>query len=314
MSDVIDISVKGNMKSVNAWQIGGVTVIKRGRFIKTAKIFDEYWLERDKLPEPEWIITELRKKEDKPDLFSFTQRVPDIEPRYGYHVEWENVAVLPVSTYEHWLQKQISSATRRNVRTSEKKGVSVRVAEYNEEYIRGIMSIYDESPLRGGRKFWHYGKNLETVKKENGTYAERSTFLAAYNQDEFIGYLKIVWDKQTGAIMQILSKKAFLDIRPNNALLAEAVKQGCLRGVNYLLYEKYIYGKKGEDSLTIFKQNNGFVKMDLPRYYIPITRKGWLALQLGLHKSLKTRFPEWIMLPARELRSRWYAGKIFKAG
>jgi hypothetical protein len=310
VSKMFEISIKGRKKSIPAFQVNETTVVVQGHFIKTAEIFDEYWLEADKLPNPDEVIREIQDKVDKPDLFTFEQRVPDVEPRFNFHTEWDNIAVLPISTYEHWFQKQISSATRRNVRASEKRGVLTRVAEYNEDYIRGIMSIYNESAIRQGRKFWHYGKDFESVKKENGTYAERSTFLGAYHQNEMIGYLKIVWDKRTAAIMQILSKISFLENRPNNALLAEAVRRCCNRGVKYLLYNNLIYLNKTEDSLTKFKQNNGFVRMDIPRYYIPLTRKGSMALRLGFHKSIKERLPEWIMSPARDLRAKWYGRKM----
>jgi len=310
MSKVFEISIKGRKRGVPAFQVNEITVVVQGRFIKIAEIFDEYWLEAGKLPKPDEVIREIRDKVDKPDLFTFAQRVPDVEPKFNFHTEWDNIAVLPISTYEHWFQKQISSATKRNIRASEKRGVVTCVVEYNEEYVRGIKSIYDESPIRQGRKFCHFRKDFETVKKENGTYAERSTFLAAYFQNEMIGYLKIVWDKHTAGIMEILSKISFLKNRPNNALLAEAVRQCYLRGVNYLLYYQFTYGNKNEDSLTKFKQNNGFVKMDVPRYYIPLTNKGSLALRLGLHKNLKERLPEWIMAPLRDLRTRWYERKI----
>ena len=309
--EVLDISIKGKRKKVSSYQIGGVTIKEQGIIVRIADIFDEYWLDRDILPNPEKVIAELRQKTHKPDLFTFAQRVPEVEPMYSFHLEWENVAALPISTYDNWFKNQISSATRRNIRASEKKGVTVHVAEYNEDYVQGIMSIYNESPTRHGKNYWHYGKDFETVRRENGTYAQRSTFLAAYFKNEMVGYLKIVWDKHTGAIMQILSKMAVWDNRPNNALLAEAVRQCCLRGVKYLLYEKYTYGKKNEDSLTKFKQNNGFVRMDIPRYYVSLTYKGSLALRFGLHKDMKERLPEWILAPARDLRGWWYKKRLF---
>ena len=109
--------------------------------------------------------------------------------------------MLPISTYEHWLQQQIPAATRRNIRASEKRGVTVRVCRYDEDYVKGISSIYNEAPVRAGRRFWHFGKDLESVRIENGTYAARSTFLAAYRGEEMVGYLKMVWDKRTAAIM-----------------------------------------------------------------------------------------------------------------
>jgi hypothetical protein len=79
-----------------------------------------------------------------------------------------------------------------------------------------------------------------------------------------------------------------------------------MRGVEHLLYEKFDYGKKIGDSLTRFKQNNGFLRMDIPRYYVPLTLKGSIALRLGLHKNLKDRIPEWIAARLRDLRTKWY--------
>lgn len=312
MSDKFEISVKGLKKSFSAWEIEGVTVVNKGNVFKTAEIFDEYWIEKDSLPNPEIIISALRKKQDKPNLFTFAQRVPDTEPLYNYLFEWDNVAVLPVETYDYWIKNQVSSSARRNIKASMKRGVKVSVSDYNEEYIRGIMSIYNESPIRHRKRFWHYGKNFETVKRENGTYRKRSTYLAAYYEDEMIGYLKIVWDKNVGAIMQILSRMAFFDKRPNNALLAEAVRQCDRKGVEYLLYESFTYGKKGIDSLTRYKKNHGFIQMNIPRYFVPLNWKGSIAIKLGLYKSIKERMPEMLIAPMRELRTRWYEHKILE--
>jgi hypothetical protein len=168
------------------------------------------------------------------------------------------------------------------------------------------MSIYNESPIRQGRRFWHYGKSFETVRADNGTYADRSTFLAAFHNDEMIGYLKMVWDERTAAIMQVMSKMQYYERRPNNALLAEAVRQCCTRGIAYLLYESFVYGNKTESSLTDFKRNNGFVRMDVPRYFVPLTARGAVALSLGLHKPAKDRLPVWVRTRWPELRAKWY--------
>lgn len=305
MLDDFDVSVRGKPVRLKAIQLYGVEVLFRGHFIKMAQIFDEYWLEREALPSPEVIIAELRASEDKPDIFVFSQRVPDTAVGYRYYHELDNCAILPLSTYDHWFQQQIPAATRRNIRASEKREILTRVCDYDDEYVRGISSIYDETPIRAGRSFWHFGKNLEIVRKENGTYPLRSTYLAAYYRGEMVGYLKMVWDRRTAAIMQILSKISVRDCRTNNALLAEAVRQSCARGVEYLLYEKFDYGKKTGDSLTRFKQSNGFLRMDIPRYYVPITAKGSIALRLGFHKNVKDRLPEWIAARLRDLRAKW---------
>jgi len=250
----------------------------------------------------------LNATSHRPDIFTFAQRVPDTEPRFDFHMEWDNVAAIPIESYDRWFRQQISSATRRNIKASEKKGVVVKVSQFDEAYVYDIMSIFNESPFRAGRQYWHYGKDFSAVEAENGTYRDRSAFLGAYLNGEMIGYMKIVWDARSAAIMQILSKLSFLDKRPNNALLSEAVKLCSERGIKHLLYEKFVYGNKGADSLTRFKESNGFVRMDLPRYYIPLTSKGNIALRLGLHRNPKDLLPQWLRHQFLEYRNKWYIG------
>ena len=305
MSGVLDVSIKGKARQVRAVPLRGVQVVYHGHWLRTARIFDHYWLEAESLPPPGIIISDLAAREDVPDIFTFAQRAPHSAPEYNYLLEMDNCAALPLTTYENWFQKQIPSTTQRSIRASEKRGIVVRVCDYNDAYVAGIKSIYDETPLRAGRRFWHFGKDIETVRRENGTYHDRSTYVAAYREGEMVGYLKLVWDKKTAAIMQILSKVALRDCRPNNAMLAEAVRLCCARSIDYLLYERFDYGKKAGDSLTRFKQNNGFRKMEIPRYYVPMTTKGRIAVRLGLHKSLKDRLPEWAAGHLRDLRARW---------
>ena len=76
------------------------------------------------------------------------------------------------------------------------------------------------------------------------------------------------------------------DKRPANALIAKAVEI-CepQRVISHLIYCSYIYNDP-KSSLTEFKRRNGFEKVLLPRYYIPLTPKGRLALNLGLHRGL----------------------------
>ncbi|MGC4097227.1 MAG: hypothetical protein QM706_08940 [Nitrospira sp.] len=304
-----EISTMGRKLSVPAARIGDVVVVMNGSLVRVGEIFDAYWLVADTLPDLQHLLQALKSMEYKPDVFTFVQRAPETKPKFDFYMEWDNVAAIPVTTHDEWFRKQISAATRRNIRASEKKGITVRVEEFDEQYIRGIMSIYNETPVRAGRKFWHYGKDFDLVKSENGTYRERSTFLAAYSENVMIGYMKIVWDLRSAAIMQILSKLEFRDKRPNNALLSEAVRLCEERGINHLLYERLVYGNKGEDSLTRFKKENGFIQMNLPRYYIPLTPKGKFAIMLGLHRELKELLPQRLRQQFVKLREKWYSNR-----
>jgi hypothetical protein len=304
------ISVNGKIREVPALRAEGVVITINGGFIKIGRIFDAFWLEAARLPDPRRVVAQLQTIAGRPDVFTYTQRAPDTTPKFEFHLDWDNIAAIPVSSHGEWLQKQISPASRRNVRTSEKKGVTVRICPFDERFVRGIMAISDESPIRAGRQYWHYGKDFATVDAEQGTYRERSTFLGAFLGDEQIGYLKMVWDTHTAAIMQIVSKMEHRDKRTNNALLSEAVKLCAERGVGHLLYERFVYGNKVDSSLTRFKRENGFVRMDVPCYYVPLTRKGRLALRLGLHKNVKDRLPQSITDPLLELRDKWYARRF----
>ena len=306
MSDTITISVKGEPVAVPCRHVRGVSLVITGRIVRTSRIFDEYWIERSRIPSLQDLVTDLSREGIASDLLVFTQRVPEHEPLYAslYRYDYDNCAVLELSSYEAWLNKQIPPATRRNVRASAKRGVVVRQAEYDDKYVAGIKSIFDETPFRAGRRYWHFGKSLESVRSENGTYQARSVYLGAYKEGELIGYLKMVVDGETAAIMQILSKLAERDARPNNALIAAAVQICCERGIRYLQYEKYDYGSKRGDSLTRFKQSCGFTRMNLPTYYVPLTLRGRLALWAGLHKGVAGRVPERLAAPLREARSR----------
>lgn len=299
-------SVKGRKRSLSSLRVGDHTIVIRGRLVRIARVFDAYWVEAATLPDHRVVIERLRKCEQRPDLFTFTQRVPDVTPHFDYPLEWDNVAVIPLTSHDNWLRNQVSAASRRNIRTSEKKGVNVCVSEFDERYIRGIMSVQNESPVRAGRRYWHYGKDFATVEAEHGTYRDRATYLGAYVGDEMIGYLKLVWDARTVAIMQIVSKLAYRDLRPNNALLSEAVKLAVERRMNYLLYERFVYGQKDESSLTRFKRENGFVRMDVPSYLVPLTIRGQFALRLGLHRRLRDKIPGWVVEPLADLRARAY--------
>ena len=56
------------------------------------------------------------------------------------------------------------------------------------------------------------------------------------------------------------------------------------------MYCNYVYNDP-KSSLTEFKRRNGFEQVLVPRYYIPLTLKGKIALSLGFHTRLVQRIP-----------------------
>src|SRR5690349_5087671 len=88
-----------------------------GGLVRTAALDgDKFQFPED----PEAIVAGLRKCGERVDLFTFYQPLPDRSPRYPYPLEWDNFAVLPISTYEHWWNKQIRSYPRNRARQAEK--------------------------------------------------------------------------------------------------------------------------------------------------------------------------------------------------
>ncbi len=304
MSDSIDVSTKGKQRKVAAWQVDNVTVISRGRIIKMAEIFDENWLETDALPNPDQVIAKLRLKGGKPDLFTFMQRIPDVTPKYPYHLEWENFAVTRTVSYEDWFEKVISAEARKKIRKSVKKGVTTAVVPFDDELVRGIKVIYDESPSRQGKRFWHFGKDIETVRQENATYLDRSIFIGAFFDGTLIGFVKLVRLGAVASTMQVISKMEHFDKAPNNALLSKTVSVCAAENVEHLTYGAYAYRHGGEESsLTAFKRANGFTQMNVPRYYVPLTLKGKITLDLGLQHGLGMVLPAGLVKQLTRLRA-----------
>jgi hypothetical protein len=246
------------------------------------------------------------------DLFTFLQKLPASSPKYSYSMEWDNVAALPVSTFDHWWTQQIDNKTRNMVRRAEKKGIAVREVPFSETLAMGIHEIYNECPVRQGRAFPHYGKDKDTVHREAATFLDSSVFIGAYQEEQLVGFIKLTLD-ETGnqaGLMHIVSMVKHRDKAPTNALLAHAVRVCADRRVAFLTYSNYAYGNKQHDSLSAFKENNGFKRVDVPRYWVPLTPLGSVALRTGLHHKLIDYLPESIIAKLRSYRSAWYDHKF----
>jgi hypothetical protein len=279
-------------------------IIVSGRFLRTAMIKAEYY---EWVDNPNSFITKVKAVKIKADLLTFLQRVTDKDYRYDFRLQWDSIAILPITTFENWWMRQINDKTRNMIRKAQKKGVEVRVIEFTEDLVKGIREIYNESPLRQGKPFKHYGKDLETLKKDHISYLERSDFIGAFYKNELIGFVKLVHGKGISNVMQIISKIAHKDKAPTNALIAKAVEICAQRGVPYLHYG--VWSKRG---LGDFKKHHAFERFDLPRYFIPLTLKGRLILALNLHRRLSERLPErWVNFLV-DLRSRWNSLRMTK--
>lgn len=180
------------------------------------------------------------------------------------------------------------------------------MVDFTDELVRGIQEIYNETPVRQGRHFWHYGKHFETVKRENATYPDRSTFITAHLGEELIGFLRMIYVDRVASFLQILSKESHQDKRPTNALIAKAVEICEQKRMSHLVYGKFTYGNKEIDPLSEFKRRNGFEQINFPRYYISMTAKGELFIRLRLYRGLGGLLPNFALRTALACRAWWY--------
>jgi hypothetical protein len=286
-------------------EICGREICIDGRIVRIAHLHGDTFRFID---DPAPLVDRLRACGARVDLFTFTQRLPETEPRFSYPVEWDNAAVLPVTTFENWWTHQLRSYPRNRARQAEKKGVVFRETPFDDALVAGIREIYNECPIRQKRRFPHYGKDFDTVRREEATFLDSSIFIGAYFEDKLIGFVKLVPDEtctQAG-LMNILSMVKHKDKAPTNALIGYAVRACATRGIRYLVYSRFDYGKKERDGLREFKEVNGFQRVDTPRYYVPLTAIGRAAFRLGLHHRLGERIPEPVAARLRDLRAVWY--------
>jgi hypothetical protein len=280
-----------------------------GKLVRIARLDAEGF---DFLEDPEVALGALQKSRSRVDLFTFIQKLSDPLPKFSYPMEPDNMAVLRVSTFDNWVKNQIDFKARNKTRKAAKHGVAVREVPFDDDLIRGISDVYNECPVRQGKPFWHYGKDFAAVRKVNETFLDRSIFIGAFLESSLIGFVKLVTneDRSQAGLMQIVSMVGQRDKAPTNALIAQAVQSCADRKISNLWYAKFSYGTKQRDSLADFKRHNGFQKVELPRYYIPITIAGQVALRLGLHHKIADRIPESLAARYRKFRSSWYARKF----
>lgn len=289
--------VKGQPAHINCLTIGGQTyTLSRGP-VTVTHLEDEWY---EDIQEPESVIAALKDAPVKTDIFTFWQRLPYVEPQFEFYKEWETLAVLPVQSFDHWWNSQIKSRTRNLIRKAEKKGVEIREVVYDDDFVRGMTDIFNETPFRQGRRFWHYGKDVETVKQQFSRYLFREDLIGAYYSGELIGFIMLGNAGRYALTGQIISKIQHRDKSTNNALIAKAVEMCARKQLPYLVYFHW-----GSGSLADFKRRCGFEETQIPRYYVPLTSKGSLALAIGLHRGWKEMLPTPVRERLKHLRSLW---------
>jgi hypothetical protein len=295
--------LRGKSTHVTSIVVDGKEIVITGGLSQTAGLADEDEWYQD-VADPELMIEGIMKSKVKVDIFTFWQRLPETEPKYKYYMEQESISAIPIKSFDHWWKYQINAKTRNLVRKAEKMGVVVKQADFDQKFIRGMRDIFNETPIRQYKPFWHYGKDTETIKREFSRFSFREDYFGAYYNNELIGFIFIAYAEKYAMLGQIISKIGQREKAPNNALIAKAVEVCSNKKIPYLVYAMWNTGSLGD-----FKRHNGFERFDLPRYYVPLTLKGQLILKLRLHHGIAGVIPERLKHHIIHFRRKWYLMK-----
>ena len=121
---MIQISRNGEWVAVPGFKCQDKTIIITGRWVRTTRVHDEAWSETE-LPDPESCLDEVRRHRPRADVFTFAQKPPGHPSQNNYRVERESTAIIKLTTFDEWWT-HLPQETRKNVRRSERHGVTVK--------------------------------------------------------------------------------------------------------------------------------------------------------------------------------------------
>ena len=129
---------------------------RRKRLPKSPKYPEQYEYLQDVVPSERFLE---KLAERKVDIFTFIERkwcCPSPNPSSKWLKTEDNIALLKITPYAEWLNS-VGKKTRNMIRKAEKSGVKTETVGTSEELAEGIWKIYNETPIRQGRAFSHYG-------------------------------------------------------------------------------------------------------------------------------------------------------------
>ena len=267
-----------------------------GRFLKIARLRHEWC---DFVDDPETFIRQLRGGSTKASVFTFVSEIDDRHLALPYQKEMNSVAVLPVSTFDEWW-RDLGNKKRNQIRKAEKSGIQLRIVQLDAAFADGVESIYSETKIRQGRRFYHYGKKSPELKEELGSVLDRCLLVGAYYQQELVGFMKLYEGRNVLRAINIIAKVKHRDKCVMDALIAKGVELCGQRGIHQLHYGSWTDGGVGA-----FREKHGFQRLEVPRYFVPLTFMGRVMLMLNLHRPARQRLPRSWTRQLMMIRTKW---------
>ena len=186
----------------------------------------------------------------------------------------------------------------------QKEGLVVRETAFDDDFVRGMTDIFNETPVQAGSAFLALRQGLRDCQAAVHAILHRETMIGAYFEDRMVGFVMLGDAGRFGLTGQIISSIKHRDKSPSNASMAKAVEVCAKHGRPRLVYFYW-----GDDSLTEFKRRCGFKKVSVPRYYVPLTTKGRLALKCGAHRGWRAMIPKRMREQLKRARATWYESR-----
>ena len=257
--------------------------IERRWFYKVAQYFEPDEHTRDIYPDKA-LLDALRAK--RVDLFSFIERSflnRSTHLELGFYGCTETIGLLRIQGFEAWL-KSLPGRERTAIRKAERT-LKTRLVNVDEEFIQSAFRIYNETPIRQCRRYTGFGMTLQDIRLKFSNL-QTSKIIGTYFDNKLIGLMWVELGDQVAAMMSFISLISQRNKNPNNALIAGVVKLCSEKGYHYLTYGNMGYNP----GLDFFKKNNGFRRVAVSRYFVPLSSKGQLAIKLKLCQSIERSF------------------------
>jgi hypothetical protein len=298
------------MKQMMSAVIAEKEISVSGNLFKIARLRHEWC---DFLEDPPAAIQRMQCSPRLADLFTFVQDICDDPRLLPFYKESASLAVLRVTTYQKWWD-DMGFKARNKVRKGQKSGVNLRAIQLDDDFAKGVEGIYNETPVKQGRRFYHYGKRANEIKDELSSFLDRCLLIGAYYENELVGFMKLFRGKNVLRTIHIIAKLAHRDKCVMDALIAKAVELCDHDKVEYLQYGSWSEGGVGD-----FRAKHGFQRVEVPRYFVPLTARGKLMLKFKLHRPIRDLLPQSLVRPLIDLRSRlnsirYRPGKVLAHG
>ena len=275
--------------------IANTEISTNGNFFRVARLRHE-WME---FPDDPSALIEKMKQKPAADLFTFLQEAHYSRPEFPFYRENSSASLLTIKSLDDWWNN-LHFKARNKARKAQKTGVEIAETDLDDDFIADVQKLYNESPLRQGRKFTHYGKDFAVVKEDLASLAGKTIFVGAYLNDELIGFMKLFVGNGIIRIIHILAMLAHRDKCVTDALIGRAVKICDEKNIFHLHY-----GNWASRGLGAFRAKYNFQRHDCPRYFVPLTARGKLMMGLRLHRPLRERLPQSWADRLVGLRNQW---------